>query len=71
MSCTKRELLSLIGLLQHAAKVVVPGRTFVRRLINLSSSRSLVVARVLSLLARSQLLSLPPLGTSSRFPIDH
>ena len=36
-SCTKRELLSLIGLLQHAAKVVVPGRTFVRRLINLST----------------------------------
>ena len=39
-SCTKRELLSLIGLLQHASKVVVPGRTFVRRLIDLSMSAS-------------------------------
>lgn len=35
-ACTKRELLSLIGLLQHAAKVVKPGRTFVRRMIDLS-----------------------------------
>ena len=29
---TKREILSLVGLLQHAAKVVLPGRTFVRRM---------------------------------------
>ena len=29
---TKREILSLIGLLQHAAKVVRPGRTFVSRM---------------------------------------
>ena len=34
---TKRELLSLIGILQHAAKVVKPGRTFLRRLIDPSS----------------------------------
>ena len=27
-SCTKRELLSLIGKLAHAAKIVKPGRTF-------------------------------------------
>ena len=35
-SCTKREILSLIGHLQHACKVVKPGRTFLRRIINLS-----------------------------------
>ena len=29
---TKREVLSLVGLLQHAAKVVRPGRTFVSRM---------------------------------------
>ena len=28
-SATKREILSLVGVLQHAAKVVLPGRTFV------------------------------------------
>ena len=28
-SATKREILSLVGVLQHAAKVVRPGRTFV------------------------------------------
>ena len=31
-NATKREILSLLGLLQHAAKVVRPGRTFVRRM---------------------------------------
>ena len=36
-SCTKRELLSLIGQLQHACKVVHPGRTFLRRMIDLST----------------------------------
>ena len=36
----KRELLSLIGQLAHACKVVVHGRTFLRRMINLASSRS-------------------------------
>ena len=34
---SKRELLSLIGSLSFAAKVVKPGRTFMRRLIDLSS----------------------------------
>ena len=36
-SCTKRELLSLIGQLQHACKVVRPGRTFLRQMIDLSA----------------------------------
>jgi len=31
---TKREILSLVGLLQHATKVVKPGRTFVARMYN-------------------------------------
>ena len=35
-SCTKRHLLSLIGNLQHASSVVKPGRTFLRRMIDLS-----------------------------------
>ena len=34
--CTKSDLLSLIGLLQQAVKVVRPGRTFVRCMISLS-----------------------------------
>ena len=38
--CTKRELLSLIGLLAFASKVVKPGRTFLRRLIDLSTTVS-------------------------------
>ena len=37
-SCTKRELLSLIGQLHHAAAVVRPGRTFLRHLIDLSTT---------------------------------
>ena len=36
-SCTKRELLSLIGNLQHACRVVPPGRSFLRRMIELST----------------------------------
>lgn len=36
-SCTKRDLLSLIGHLQHACRVVRPGRTFLRRIITLST----------------------------------
>jgi hypothetical protein len=36
-SCTKRELLSLIGHLSHACRVVRAGRTFLRRMIDLSS----------------------------------
>ena len=35
--CRKRELLSLIGHLQHACRVVRAGRTFLRRMIDLSS----------------------------------
>ena len=38
--CTKRELLSLIGSLSFACKVVKPGRIFLRRLIDLSTSVS-------------------------------
>ena len=37
-TCTKRELLSLIGHLSFAAKVVKPGRLFLRRLIDLSTT---------------------------------
>ena len=36
--CTKRELLSLIGKLSFACKVVPAGRIFLRRLIDLSTS---------------------------------
>ena len=36
-ACTKRELLSLVGLLHHAATVVKPGWMFVRQLIDLSA----------------------------------
>ena len=36
--CRKRELLSLIGQLQHACRVVRAGRTFLRRMIDLSST---------------------------------
>ena len=36
--CTKRELLSIAGQLQHAAKVVKPGRTFLRRMFELSTT---------------------------------
>ena len=38
--CTKRELLSLIGSLSFAAKVVKPGRMFLRCLIDLSTTVS-------------------------------
>ena len=36
--CTKRELLSLIGVLPFACQVVRPGRIFLRRLIDLSTT---------------------------------
>lgn len=36
--CTKRELLSLIGKLSFAAKIIPPGRTFLRHLIDLSTT---------------------------------
>ena len=35
--CTRRELESLIGTLQHACKVIRPGRSFLRRAISLLS----------------------------------
>ena len=38
--CSKRQLLSLIGKLSFAAKVVKPGRLFLRRLIDLSKTIS-------------------------------
>ncbi len=37
-TCTKQELLSLIGKLSFATKVVSPGRIFLRRLIDLSTT---------------------------------
>ena len=36
--CTKRELLSLIGKLSFASKIIPSGRTFIRRLIDLSTT---------------------------------
>lgn len=36
--CTKRELLLIAGQLQHAATVVWPGTTFLRRLFDLSAT---------------------------------
>ena len=36
--CTKRELLSLIGRLSFATKIIRPGRLFLRRLIDLSTT---------------------------------
>ena len=38
-SCQRRELESLVGTLQHAAKVIRPGRTFMRRMIDLLKGR--------------------------------
>ena len=38
--CTKRQLLSLIGSLSFACKVIRPGRIFLRRLIDLSTTVS-------------------------------
>ena len=37
-ACLKRDLLSIIGSLSHACKVVRPGRAFIRRLIDLSKT---------------------------------
>ena len=37
-SCTRRELESLIGTLQHACKVIIPGRSFLKRAIALLST---------------------------------
>ena len=53
---TKRELLSLIGILHHAASIVRPGRSFLRRLIDLSMSVSELHHHVrLNLHARSDI----------------
>ena len=38
MCCSKRELLSIIGQLQHACCVIKQGRSFLRRMIELSKS---------------------------------
>ncbi|XP_070550755.1 uncharacterized protein [Ptychodera flava] len=35
-TCTKRELLSLLGHLNFACRVIIPGRTFISRLIEIS-----------------------------------
>ena len=52
----KRDLLSLIGVLQHASKAVRQGRSFVRRLINLSMSVESLDRYVrLNVLARSDI----------------
>ena len=56
-AASKRELLSLIGLLQHAASVVVLGRPFLRHLITLSKSvKHLHYMVRLNLAARSDIL---------------
>ena len=39
-AATKRLMLSLIGELAHASKVLIPGRIFLRRLINCAHSRN-------------------------------
>ena len=55
-SGTKRDLLSLIGLLNHAAKEVRPGRAFIRSLIDASIQVSLLEHHVhLSSAARQDL----------------
>ena len=45
-SCTKRELLSLIDQLQHAATLVRSGRTFLRRMIDLAARFSRLDHRI-------------------------
>lgn len=42
--CCKRELQSLAGELQHACKVVRPGRTFLRRVFELMKGASIIFA---------------------------
>ena len=51
--CTKRELLSLIGVLSFACKVARPGRIFLRRLIDLSMTVS-ALAHHISLTAAAR-----------------
>ena len=38
MCCSKHDLLSLAGQLQHAATVIRPAKTFLRRLFDLSAT---------------------------------
>ena len=45
-SCRKRKLLSIIGSLGHAFKVVWAGRSFLRRLINLAATVKYLDRRV-------------------------
>ena len=45
-SCRKRELLSIIGSLSHACKVVLAGRSFLRRLIDLAATVKYLDRRV-------------------------
>ena len=45
-TCCKRDLLSLIGQLQHACKVVWAGRSFLRRMIDLSTVASKLHHRI-------------------------
>ena len=44
--CTKQELLSLIGLLQHATTAIQPGWSFVPLMIDLSAFRKHIEARL-------------------------
>lgn len=37
-SCTKRELISLLGHMNFASRVILPGRSFVSHLLSLSST---------------------------------
>ena len=54
--CIKRELLSLIGQLQHACRVIQAGRTFLRRMIDLAGIVSELHHRIrLNLAFRSDL----------------
>ena len=54
--CTKRELLSLIGSLSFASKVVKPGHMFMRRLIDLSTSVSLLHHHLTLTLEKAKLI---------------
>ena len=44
-ACSRRELESLVGVLNHACKVVRPGRSFLRRMLNLLKSPHAQYAR--------------------------
>ena len=56
-SCRKRELLSIIGSLSHACKAIRAGRSYLRRLIDLSTTVNRLSRRVrLNTMARSDLL---------------